>query len=511
MFKRFLIALAAILTFGTATAEAQISIPNSFVTHQVISSSKMNSNFNQLGLLALNRQAPVLQATLVGDTTAAYDLGAVATTFRNAYLSGQLNAATAAFTGLATFSSSQNASYQAIEVANPNAGVSADVTLRFDNASTNAAWITLYGASHATKPNILEINNRSNAAINFLTNATLAAVITSGGALQFPTNGSFPAGGGAILKHSNDGLSIAAATGVAFDFALTNPSGASGIITVPTGTLNISTGGNITVNGNASQFGVSANGFAYTRFDNQNVGASAYSGIIVSAHGNSFAMRMSGDGVGSNFLEWDSDALGAVNPLMRLTTGGALSLVVNTTHTFGQGTTGATSSVININGGSANGNGAYLIFSRNSVNQSQLGNASVLLGTNSNDMALVGLTGNGIGFYTNGNTSMRWGINSAGDFTVGTAQHITESSGTPTCGAGCSISGTDFAFVATLTAGTTGATITFGHAMTNSVCVASSPGTAASVSVASLTTTGFALNISANGGGAAIPVLCRGF
>src|ERR1043166_7713705 len=90
MLKRILGIVLGTLLLASATAEAQITIPNSFVTRQVISSSKINANFNQLGLNALNRMAPVLQGTLAVDTDAAYDLGQVATRFRNAYFSGAL-------------------------------------------------------------------------------------------------------------------------------------------------------------------------------------------------------------------------------------------------------------------------------------------------------------------------------------------------------------------------------------------------------------------------------------
>lgn len=71
-----------------------------------------------------------------------------------------------------------------------------------------------------------------------------ASLVTIGqGGLQLSTNTSLPAGGAAFIKHASDGLLIAAATGSVFDFALTNPSGASGIFFTPTGTVNMGMNG----------------------------------------------------------------------------------------------------------------------------------------------------------------------------------------------------------------------------------------------------------------------------
>jgi hypothetical protein len=80
--------LSAVLAFGMASsASAQITVPNTFTTRQVISSSKMNQNFDEVELKALNRTAPILQATLDLDVTATYDLGTSTHKFRDGWFS----------------------------------------------------------------------------------------------------------------------------------------------------------------------------------------------------------------------------------------------------------------------------------------------------------------------------------------------------------------------------------------------------------------------------------------
>jgi hypothetical protein len=80
--------LATVVALGLApSAFAQITVPNTFTTRQVISSSKMNGNFDEIELKALNRTAPILQATLDLDVSATYDLGTSAHKFRDIFLS----------------------------------------------------------------------------------------------------------------------------------------------------------------------------------------------------------------------------------------------------------------------------------------------------------------------------------------------------------------------------------------------------------------------------------------
>lgn len=80
--------LAALVMLALpVSAAAQITVPNVFTTRQVISSSKMNQNFDEIEVKALNRTAPVLQATLDFDVSGAYDLGTSAHKARDLWLS----------------------------------------------------------------------------------------------------------------------------------------------------------------------------------------------------------------------------------------------------------------------------------------------------------------------------------------------------------------------------------------------------------------------------------------
>lgn len=97
---------ALLLALLPVPVSAQITVPNTFATRQVISSAKMNQNFDEVELKALNRTAPILQATLVGDVTATYDIGSSAVKFRDFYFSRNgLVGGTLGVTGAATFSS----------------------------------------------------------------------------------------------------------------------------------------------------------------------------------------------------------------------------------------------------------------------------------------------------------------------------------------------------------------------------------------------------------------------
>jgi hypothetical protein len=125
-----------------------------------------------------------------------------------------------------------------------------------------------------------------------------------------------------------------------------------------------------------------------------------------------------------------------------------------------------------------------------------------------------------IRLYTN--STLRWGVNAAGDHTFGASSHISDSSGTPgaasnACGGGgcaTSIAGTDYAMKLTFTgpSSTTSATVTFGHTWSTApVCVGTSdPGTPAALSISGITTTQFVIG-SAFPSGVSVGVLCRGY
>jgi hypothetical protein len=156
-------------------------------------------------------------------------------------------------------------------------------------------------------------------------------------------------------------------------------------------------------------------------------------------------------------------------------------------------------------------------------------NSTGLLSLRAN-LATVGLEGNGtngigigatngsgaIRFYTGG-TTLRWGINAAGDHTFGASSHISDSSGTPVIASGFgsganTIAGADYAFIVNSggAAGVTG-TVTFGHTWTTApVCVASNSAASSAIVVGTTTTT---VTLTVGTGTLASPVyvLCRSY
>ena len=139
------------------------------------------------------------------------------------------------------------------------------------------------------------------------------------------------------------------------------------------------------------------------------------------------------------------------------------------TNAFGGGGSGGNSEIV-INGSSASTAGAYLEFQKNGTQKGRLGHSSALLeGGTTDNLVLIASSSAGIVFGTNA-TGPRWGINSAGDFTVGSANHIADSIGTPTLGggwgSGASIVGTDYAMLiqtGTLGGGIVNGIVGFGH------------------------------------------------
>ena len=143
---------------------------------------------------------------------------------------------------------------------------------------------------------------------------------------------------------------------------------------------------------------------------------------------------------------------------------------------------------------------------------------AALSGTGAGGLSVVASHASGaIRFYAGG-TAIRWGINAAGDFTLGPSAKIADSSGTPTCGAGCSgIAGTDYAF---RYADAGGAVINFGHTWSTApVCVANSetvtmPGSHfryyAVVTTTTTATVAFNGDL-AGGGNGNVSILCRSY
>ena len=93
----------------------------------------------------------------------------------------------------------------------------------------------------------LLVSTGTNVLPTFTSTISIPILFTS--YVQFSANYGGAVQAGSIFKHSNNGLMLTGVTGAAFDFAITNPSGASGVLIVPTGTLNITLGGVITGTG----------------------------------------------------------------------------------------------------------------------------------------------------------------------------------------------------------------------------------------------------------------------
>lgn len=124
-----------------------------------------------------------------------------------------------------------------------------------------------------------------------------------------------------------------------------------------------------------------------------------------------------------------------------------------------------------------------------------------------------------IRLYTGG-SNLRWGINSAGDWTFGASSHIALSNGTPSISSGFgtspSIAGTDYAMVITTgTGGPSGGVVNFGHTWsTTPICVcnvAENHGGCAVGPVSTTQATLNALNASAVTSGVKWFMLCMGY
>lgn len=161
-------------------------------------------------------------------------------------------------------------------------------------------------------------------------------------------------------------------------------------------------------------------------------------------------------------------------PVLLLSAPGLLTVNGAGSHTFGAGGTAVSSAVV-VNGGNATGAGGSVQIQKNGAATILIGHLSSILGSGtSSELAIYAPTSSGIGFYTNASTSQKWGINAAGDFTIGSGSSISDSVGTPavsSCGASPSIAGKDYAFhVNTGSTATTSCTVTLGHSLTGQVC-----------------------------------------
>jgi hypothetical protein len=120
-----------------------------------------------------------------------------------------------------------------------------------------------------------------------------------------------------------------------------------------------------------------------------------------------------------------------------------------------------------------------------------------------------------IRFYTGG-SNKRWGINSAGDFTVGSSSHISDSVGTPTYnngfGGSATVTGNDYAFKIVGGGSATTGTINFGHTWSSiPVCVAVSDGNVGYINAINSTSTTLLTLTWVTNTATTFNVLCRGY
>lgn len=98
------LALLVCLLLARSVAAQGIVIPNTFVNGTVADANQVNANFAALANDALNRTngtmtGPLTTHTVIPSVTATYDLASTGVRYRDLFLSGAVNAATAAITG----------------------------------------------------------------------------------------------------------------------------------------------------------------------------------------------------------------------------------------------------------------------------------------------------------------------------------------------------------------------------------------------------------------------------
>lgn len=187
---------------------------------------------------------------------------------------------------------------------------------------------------------------------------------------------------------------------------------------------------------------------------------------------------------------------------------------------FGAGGSGSNSQVI-VNGSDGVGGGGFIQWKKNGTIEGFIGPLSAILGSGtSDDIALYAYASAGIQWFTNNSTNMRFGINSAGDFTVGSSNHLFKSVGTPnglsnTGGTSATFGGgSDYGFFFTTVGGPNSVSGNFGHTWSNApTCVAQNSDTVHSTTVIDMSTTTTTWQVSAGVGSltARISVLCSGY
>jgi hypothetical protein len=167
---------------------------------------------------------------------------------------------------------------------------------------------------------------------------------------------------------------------------------------------------------------------------------------------------------GTTGFQWVNNGNSA--QIMTLTNAGVWRVFGPGRHIIGEGGT-TNNSVLRIDGGNGAGIGSYVSFAKAATDLGSVGLTSAVIGTGTSSNLAVYSASNGLEFYSNG--LLRWGVNTAGDFTYGPSSHIAMSGGTPTIasgfGTGSSLGNvTDYAgSIVSGTGSPTTGTLTFGH------------------------------------------------
>lgn len=199
-------------------------------------------------------------------------------------------------------------------------------------------------------------------------------------------------------------------------------------------------------------------------------------------------------------------------------------------HQFTAGAAGVNSIGIK-NSSAGTGNSGQLVVASDTVISSLVATASTFTPSGVFAQASTTLFGDGAGgmalsanhasgamrLYTGGGV-LRWGVNAAGDVTIGASSHILDSVGVPTWQAGCDIAaptatiiGTDYAFNISSAGGsnTANCTLLFGHAWSTApICVFNS---SIYTGEAATTTAAITLTKVASTAPTTATVICRGY
>jgi hypothetical protein len=458
----------------------QISIVYSFSNGSVADADQVNANFSVLGTQALNRTGGTMTGTLTSQqitpsVTNTYDLGTASVFFRSGYLRTSLVLGQTA--GNYTISWSNPAAGRALTLPDPGG----DDSFVFLAATQVLSNKTLSCTGCVTWTNL----NKTGSSLADL--ATRSASDLATGTLALARGG------------TNADLS---ATGGTSQFLRQNSVGGT-ITVVRPAVADLSDASNVALLNAANTFTA-----------NQQTVTNPVGGI-------GFMLRA--DGTNESAVMDFRNSTGATLAARFTATATALTILADGTRYVAIGSGGSERMRMHASGGVSIGDATDP-----GATNLRVAGTSALVGAvtsasfipNSATVPVNGLylpAANALGLSTA--STLRWGVNAAGDWTFGASAHITDAVGAPSIASGfCSsptIAGRDYAFtvsVGTGCASNLGA-VTFGTTWTNApVCVVASSNSARLASADATTT---ALSLQVAGGNLTdnmrLHVVCRGY